>query len=137
MGIVYAHNIESPLARRWNPPQILSRHLRQFAPFVPVDGRLSSLYVTRGPRLNFDKAKNVGIPANQIDLPAVARRAEVSRHHRVPHFPQIKVCRFFPARASLLMPWPRVGREHAQPHPIQTTNNRSRERCGEHKRLSN
>jgi hypothetical protein len=133
MGIVYAHDIESPLARWWEPPQVLSCHLRYFAPFVPVYRRLSGLYVARGPRLNFNKAKNICVPANQVDLAAAARRAEVSRHHRVSQLPQMEVRRFFAARASLLMPRPRVRREHVQPHPIQTIDNRSRERCGEHR----
>ena len=62
--IVYAYNIESPLARRWHPPQVFPRYLGYLAPFVPIDGRLGSFYVARRPRLNFDETKNIRVPAD-------------------------------------------------------------------------
>jgi hypothetical protein len=64
MGIVYAYNIESPLARRRQPPKVFPRYPGYLTPFVPIDGRLGSFHVARRPRLNFNETKNIPVPAD-------------------------------------------------------------------------
>src|SRR5207245_4298207 len=73
LGIVYAYNIESPLARRWEPPPILSCHGRDFASFVPVHSRLRRLDIARRARLNFNETKHIRIPSDQVDFSPALR----------------------------------------------------------------
>jgi hypothetical protein len=135
--IVYAYDIESPLARGRKPPQVLPRHLRNLAPFVPVHRRLRGLYIARGPSLNFNETKNISVPANQVDLPAATRRPEIALHHHISQLSQVEVCVFFPVRTGALVPGPRISREHPPRNPIRAVNDRSRENGGKHdERLS-
>jgi hypothetical protein len=110
----------------------LARHLRNLAPFVPVHRRLWSLYVARGPRLNFNETKNIFVPADQIDLSSAPRRPEVALHHHISKLPQVEVCVFFAMSSDALVPRSRVGRKHTPRNPIQTVNDRSRENYGKH-----
>src|SRR5271169_6185567 len=134
IGIVYAHNIESPLARWWKPPEVLSCHRGHLAPFVPVHRRLWSLHIARGPRLNFNETKHIRIPSDQVDFPAAARRTKIARHHLIPQLSQMEVRVLLPMRAGPLMPRPRVSRKHPPRNPIQAVNDRSRETGGQHER---
>src|SRR5205807_3006733 len=94
--VVYADNIEAPLARRWTPSQIFPRHSRDLAPLVPVYRCFRSFHVMRCARLNFYETKYICLPPNQIDLSTAPRGAEVARHHRVPQLPQMEVSILFP-----------------------------------------
>ena len=130
--IVYAYNIESPLARWWKPPQVLPRHLRNFAPFVPVHRGLRGLYVARRPSLNFNETKNIRFPADQVNFSPATRRPEIALHHHISQLSQVEVCVFFPVRTGALVPGPRISREHPPRNPIQAVNDRSRENGGKH-----
>jgi hypothetical protein len=110
----------------------LPGHLRHFAPFVPVYRRLRGLHVQRGTRLNFYETKNVSVPADQVDLSSAARRPEIALHHHIAEFPQVEVRILFPPRADALVPWPRIGREHAVSNPIQAVNDGSRKNSRKH-----
>lgn len=70
--IVYAYNIEPPLARRWQLAPILSRDLRYLPTLMPVDRRLGRLHIMRRAGLNFYKAKDIVIPSDQVDLATAA-----------------------------------------------------------------
>jgi len=59
LPVVYADHIESPLARRWKAPQILSHHHRDLAPLMPVNRRFPGLHIARRPRFNFHEAKDI------------------------------------------------------------------------------
>src|SRR5579859_3422215 len=68
--IVYAHNIESPLARGWQPPHILSSYGGHLSSLMTVYCRLRSLHLQRCTGLNFNETKNISIPTDQVDLAA-------------------------------------------------------------------
>ena len=125
--IVYAYDIESPRARGRKPPQILVRHCGHFPPFVPVHGRFWRLHVARGPRLNFNEAKNVCIPTNQVNLPSATRRTKVARHDGITQLSQVRISVFLTAPANALMARHRVRRKGALCNPIQSADDRSRE----------
>jgi hypothetical protein len=110
----------------------LAHHLRDLAPFVPVYCRLRGLYIARGPRLNFNETKNIGFPADQVDLSPAPRRPEISLHHHITQLPQMKIRVFFALRAGALVPRSRVRREHAPRNPIQAVNDSSCKNCGKH-----
>jgi hypothetical protein len=110
----------------------LAHHLRDLAPFVPVYCRLRGFYIARGPRLNFNETKNIGFPADQVDLSPAPRRPEISLHHHITQLPQMKIRVFFALSAGALVSRSRVRRKHAGPNPIQTVNDCSRENCGKH-----
>src|SRR5260370_34676937 len=86
--IVYAYNIESPLAHWWQSPQVFAQHLGDLAAFVPVHGGLRGLHIARRSCLNFNKTKHIRIPADQVDFPTATRRAEIARHHHITRLPQ-------------------------------------------------
>jgi hypothetical protein len=132
--IVYAHNIESPRTRRWQPPQIFPRYLRHLAPFVPIDRGLGSSYIERRASLNFNETKNIGVPPDQVDFTTAARRAKIARHHHVSEFPQMEECGLFAANTSSQVPRPLVCRKHALSQPVQPLNNRSRDSSRKHDR---
>jgi hypothetical protein len=75
--------------------------LRDFSPFVPVDGGLRTFYISRRPSLNFNETKNIRIPADQVDLAPAARRPEIALHYHIPQLPQVKVCVFFVSQRHL------------------------------------
>lgn len=62
--IVYADNIESPLALRWKQSEILVSHLSNFTAFIAIDGGLGRLDVSRGPSFHLNETKYIRIPAN-------------------------------------------------------------------------
>jgi len=78
--IVYADHIETPLARRWKPAQILAHHGRYFAPPV-ASTAATPVFTWRVLRsLNFHEARQLLLPADQIVSP---RRTEIPRHHGI------------------------------------------------------
>ena len=117
--IVYADYVESPLAQRWSLPEIFPRDRGDEPALVLVNGGLPGLYIKRGPGLDFDKAKNVVFPCNQVDLPAAARRAEISGHHGVAQLSEVEVGCFFSALAGELMLGNFLGRKSMLGEPIQ------------------
>ncbi len=136
MRIVYAYNIESPLARWWLPSQIFSCHLRHLAPFMTVYGRLRSFHIVRRPRFNFNKTKNILVPADQVDFPSATWRAKIARHHHVSQLPQVEERLFLAVRPDAQVPWPLIGGQHPLSHPIQAMNDRLRDNGREHGRSS-
>src|SRR5208282_174404 len=111
-AIVYAYNIEPPLARWWQVTQVLARHFRHFPALVPVHRRLRGLHVDRGPSLNLYKTNDIVIPADQVDFSPAARRAKVARHHHVSQLPQMEVSVFLAPRSNLLVPGPDIPRQY-------------------------
>jgi len=99
---------------------------------MAVHCRLWGLHILRCPRLNFNKTKNIRVPADEIDLSAVTWRAEIARHNRIAQLSQVEVSVFLTLRAGALMSRPRVSREHVHRNPIEAVNNRSREAGGKH-----
>src|SRR5579863_3579516 len=89
--IVYAYNIESPLARRWALPEKFSRHLRDFPAFVAIHSRHGSLHIDRRTGLNFYETKDIAVPADQVNLAPAARRAKIARHNRVSQLSEMEV----------------------------------------------
>src|SRR5205807_8240397 len=94
--IVYAYNLEPPLARRWKPTQILPCHRRDLPPFVPVHGRFPGLNLQRSPGFNFNKTENISLPSDQVDLSPTTNRPEVPRHHDVAKPAQKEISVLFP-----------------------------------------
>jgi hypothetical protein len=130
--IVYAHNIESPLALRWYPPHVLSGHLSDFLPLVSIHRRLRSFHAVRCSGFNLNKTKYIVIPRDQVDLTMTARRAEVSRHDHIPEPAQVEVSVFFPANTRALVHRPPIGGQNAFREPVQTSNDDSSESGGQH-----
>jgi hypothetical protein len=124
-AIVYADNIESPLARWWKPLQVIARHFRYFPPLVPVYGRLRRFHVARGARLHLDEADHIMIPGNEVNLSVAARRAEVARHDRVAELPQIEVSIFFATRSGAKMGRAFIRSEKKLRERIQSADDRS------------
>lgn len=89
--IVYAYNIESPLARWWQTPKVLARDGDKFMPIVPIHRRLRGLYTPRGPGLNLNKTNHIATPSDQVNLSLATRGSEVARHHGVAQLPKVEV----------------------------------------------
>src|SRR5579864_6051737 len=122
LPIVYAHDIESPLARRWRVSQIFAGHGGDFPPLMPVDGGFGRLHIVGAASLNFNETKYIVVPADQINLSPALRRAKILRHHRVPQLPQMKVGVFFAALPGLLVRGPLVGRQRVLYEPVEGSN---------------
>ena len=127
VGIVYAYNIESPLARWWQPPKVFPRYLGHLAPFVPVHGGLGSLHIPRCPSLNFNKTKHISIPANQVDFASILRRTKIARHDHIAQLPQMEERFLFAIRTGAEVSRPRIRRQDSLTNPIQPANDRSRD----------
>jgi hypothetical protein len=65
--------------------------------------RLSGFNVVRSTSLDLDETEHVLVPADQINLPMMPRRAEVSRHHDVSAPAQIEISIFLAAPAGGLV----------------------------------
>src|ERR1700757_1736123 len=78
--IVYADDIESPLAQSSHCSQVFPNHFRNFTPLMSIDRRLRRLDVMRCPCLHFDKAQHIAIPRDQIDLAMGSRRPHIPCH---------------------------------------------------------
>jgi len=131
--IVYAHNIEPPLARWWKLAQILPRYLRNLAPFMPIHRRFRRLHILRRPSLNLHETKYILIPPDQVNLSSASRRAEISRDHRISLLTQIEVRLLLPALSRALMRRPVVIWKHPSRQPIQSSNDDSRASSREHR----
>jgi hypothetical protein len=119
MLVVYADHIETPLARRWEAPQVFSDHSCYLLPLMPVHGGFSGLHIARASRLNLDKAKDVFLPTDQINFSPAARRPEVSRYHGVAELPEMEVSRLFAAPTGEVMGSNLLRRQGVLRQPVQ------------------
>ena len=119
LRIVYAYYVEPPLARRGLAAQVLSCYGGNFAAFAAVHGGFGSLYITRRPRLNFNKTKHIGIPADQVDFSPLSRRAVVASHDHVPQAAEMEACVVFALPAGALMLRPLVRRQSMPRQPVE------------------
>jgi hypothetical protein len=126
-AIVYAHNIDSPLAHWWEVTQVLPCHFGYFAAFMPVDSRLWRFYLKRRSCFHFNKAQNILVPSDQVDLSTASRRAVVTCHHGVADFPQMKVGRVLTLPADLMADGCGRRRQEAPRRPIERSDD---EMCG-------
>src|SRR5580658_2037192 len=97
LRIVYAHDVEPPLARRGLAAQVLSCYRGDFAAFVAIHSRLGSLHVARCARLNLNKAKHIGIPTDQVDFSRLSRRTVVAGHDNIPQAAKVEAGVVLPA----------------------------------------
>lgn len=101
--IIYAQDIETPLARRWQMPQVLTCDGDKFVALSPVHRRLRWLNVSCCTSLDLNEAQHIFIPSDQVDLTFTARGAEVAGHHHVAVLSQVEVSVFFAPSPGLLM----------------------------------
>src|SRR5579871_1909925 len=102
--IVYADHVEPPL-RRWHTPQVIACDLRDFPPFVPIDRSFCRFHIARCSGLNFDKAKHILVPPDQIDLSTIFRRSIIPGYNRVAEFSQIEERLPFSTHSYAKMGW--------------------------------
>jgi hypothetical protein len=70
---------------------------------MPIDSGFGGLNVVGSTRLDLNEAQDIAIPRDQVDFPAAARRAEISRDHYIADPPQVKVSVFFSASPGVQM----------------------------------
>jgi hypothetical protein len=92
---------------------------RYFAAFVAVHGRFGSLYIARRPRLNFNKAKHIGIPADQVDFSRLPRRAVVAGHYHITQTAEMEASVVLSTPAGALMRSPLVRRQGMPRQPVE------------------
>ena len=100
-AIVYADDIEPPLAGGWKTPEIVSSYLCHLPPLMPIHSRLSGLDIVRRARFNFHKTKNIFVPTYQIDLSSTARSAVVPRDQHITDLAEVEVGVLLSAHAHL------------------------------------
>jgi len=130
--VVYAHDIESPLAHRWSMPQIFPHDLCQFAPLVPVHRRFWSLHVERCASLNFQKTQYIAVPPNHVNLASVPRRPVVARNDHIAQPPHVEVrivlaLRSHPQMTRHLPLW-----HHSISTPVKRSHHNLRKSSGKH-----
>jgi len=67
---------------------------------VAISGRFGGLYAARRPRLNFNKTRQLGTPADQLDFSRLPRRAVVAGDDDVTQAAQMEVSVRFAAPLS-------------------------------------
>src|SRR5271165_988860 len=92
-------------AARWRPvagqsADVAASHRTNVFLLVQVNRGRGWGEIGAGPRLHLDEAQHSVIPANQVNLTAVIRNAEVRRHHSVAELPQVEVRFDFTALAG-------------------------------------
>lgn len=117
--IVYAHDVEPPLARGWKPPQIVARHLRHFPSLVPIHRRFGALHIPRRPRLNLYKTKHIFLPSDQVDLSTMAWRPKVARYDHIAFLSQMEVRILLAPHPHSQMSRPATWRKHPVCKPVQ------------------
>lgn len=120
--IVYAYYIEPPLARWWQVTPVLARHFGDFPALVPVHSCLGRLHVLCCARFNFNKAKYIVVPSDQVDLSATTRRAIVTGDYGVAQLSEMKVSFLFATPSNLLVPRTLMRRQESGRHQIHGTN---------------
>lgn len=83
--------------------KILTRQKPQLMLLLAIDGGFGRFDVMRRPRLDFNEAKDIPVPSDQIDIPSPPWRAKISRHHHIAQPAQMKVGSFFATPTSLLV----------------------------------
>jgi hypothetical protein len=134
--VVNADYIEAPLALRGKPAQEISNYGCDFTPFVLIDRSFSRLYVARAARFHFDKAKNIVLPADQVDLSPATRRTKVARGYRITEFAQMEVCGLFAASAGDLVSGRFLSRKRLIGEPVEGSDSCEDDCTREHGLLS-
>ncbi len=134
--IIYAHNIEAPLRLRRQMTQIFLCYSIELTAFIAIHSGFGRLHIARRPRLHFDEAQHIPIPADEINLPPPPRRTKISRHHHIAKPPQIEISIFFTATPSPLMLRNFFRLQRVARQPIQRPNGRVRETAGKHENRS-
>ena len=117
--IIYAHHVETPLARGWHTAQILARDQADFALFVAVDGHFGGLDVARNASPHFDKREDVLVPADQINFATPPRSPEIGLHYHVTQGTQIEISIFFFAPAGMQVRGTLIGRQSLDRKPVE------------------
>ncbi len=89
---------------------------------MAVHSRLGSLDIARCSSLNFNKTKNIGVPADQVDFSPLPRRAVVAGHDDVTQPAEMEVSVFFTAPAGALMLRLPVRRQSVLRQPVKAAN---------------
>src|SRR5256885_1837541 len=101
---------------------------------MSVDCRFRRLHVARCSGLNFNKTKNIRVPADQVNLSPASRRTKVAGDNDIAQSAQVEVSVFFAPRPRPLMLRSRISRDHTMRDPVQTANHSSGYICREHDR---
>jgi hypothetical protein len=101
--IIYADNIEAPLARWWKTSEVVSCNGTQFAALGWVDCCFCWLHIMRSSSFHFNEAQHILIPTNEIDLAAPAVRSIVTGHDDIAKLPQMKISVFLASPSGQLM----------------------------------
>ncbi len=62
--VVYAHDIESPLARGWQLPKVFAYDPRHFPSLVAIHSGFGGLHFMRRSSFNLHKTKHIMFPSN-------------------------------------------------------------------------
>src|SRR5579863_9978395 len=130
--IVYAHDIEPPLARWCEVPQIVPRDLSHLPPLMPVYGGFGSFHIPRSASFNLHKTKHIAIPPDQVNLATTARRSVVPGYHHVAEAAQMEVCVLFTANTEPQVGGPLVRRQKTPGQQIEAPDDDSGYPGGKH-----
>ena len=100
--VVNAHHVKTS----WNlrhGPQVCARHSCQFASLFMVDCSLGGLNIVGSPGFHLNETKNIAVPADQIDLPATARRTIIAGDHHIALPAEVEIGSLFALAANLRM----------------------------------
>lgn len=100
--IVNGDHVETPWHFR-EAAKVSARHSCQLAPLFMIDGSLGGLHIVGSPGFHLNKTKNIAVPADEIDLPAPARRTVIAGNHHIAQLSEIEVGILFALTADLLM----------------------------------
>jgi len=112
--------------------QIIADNEANSTTLLAVHSGSRRLYVTRGAGFDFDKAKHVFVPADQINFAVMPRRPEISCNHDITAPSQIEVGFFFAATPGALMGVRVLGRIFAGGNSIEQAKDGLCYPAGEH-----
>src|SRR6185312_14070757 len=98
--VVHADDFEAPRAGRRQMTQVFTGDCDKFPALIPINGGFGGLHVASGAGLDFDKAEDVLVPADQVDFAAPVGRAKVPGNHGVAVSPEIEVGVLFASPAG-------------------------------------
>src|SRR5882724_3995602 len=110
--------------------QKLPRHTGEITLLLSVNRRFRRLYVTRGARLDLNKAERVAVPSHQVQFATAARAAIVARDHDVSLASQIKISFFFTAASRVQVLWAGAIVRQESGHKVEGAESEMRERAG-------
>lgn len=125
--IIYADNIEPPLAHWWRVAQVITDDLGNFPALVPIDSRLGGLHFARRSGLNFNKTKDIMVPTDQVDFSVVTGGAVIALDHGVAELAQMEVGVLFALRADALTDRTSIRRKDARREQVERSEDSARE----------